>query len=151
MSIKNSSNEIDRKILFICKRNETSFDWQLMITYSLRDDGIFYVTFSETVTVNDILKYLQDFEALNNLPKDLLTMYDLRDVDMDITSRDIISIAKMTEMATVPFKTVRTAFLVDKPNLTAFSILFTEELVPVKTKRNVFSTEKAALNWLRSY
>jgi hypothetical protein len=120
-----------------------------MINYSLKDNGIFYVTFSGSVSVEDISKFLSEFEKLSNLPKDLLALYDLREVDLVLKVSDLTAISELTIKITAPYKTVKTAFLTDKPNLTAYSILFTEELVSEKTMRKVFSTEAAALNWLK--
>ena len=119
-----------------------------MINYTLKDTGIFYVTFSKTVSVEDIKKYLLEFELLKSLPLNLLALYDLRNAIIRLTQKDLIFISELTEKVTASYKTVRTAFLVSEPALTAYSILYTEELVPVKTKRKVFSTEEAALNWL---
>ena len=121
----------------------------IMITYSLNNDGIFYVTFSGIVTVEDIENYLLDFEKLSNLPQDLRALYNLRSADMKLTHDDLIYISELTNKATAVYKTVRTAFLVDEPKITAYSIIFTEQLTSSKTKRKVFSTESAALSWLK--
>lgn len=120
-----------------------------MIKFSLLDTGIFYVDFSETVTVEDIKNYLVEFERLDNLPKELYSLYDLRGVDMNLETDDIPLISKLTETATSSYTTVRTAFLVDQPNITAFSILFNVSTSSEKTLRDVFSTEEAAVRWLK--
>ena len=120
-----------------------------MIRYSLREDGIFYVSISGTVSVEDISKFLLAFEKLSNLPKDLLALYDLRNVDMNLTVKDLIVLSELSIKVTAPFNSVKTSFLVENPKLTAYSILFTEELMPENTMRKVFSTEEAALNWLK--
>ena len=122
-----------------------------MISYSLNSDGIFYVTFSETVTTEHIKNYLSEFEQLDYLPGKLLALYDLRNAALKIESKDVSVISDITNKSTRNFHTVRTAFLVEKPNVTAYSILFSEEHVPKKTKREVFSTKEAALDWLKSY
>lgn len=121
-----------------------------MINYSLNKDNILYVTFSEKVTVEDIKNYLLEFEKIDNMPQYLLSLYDLRSCELVIENKDIAIISELTDYFTRKFQKVRTAFLVDKPNLTAYSILFSEELVPKRTKREVFSTEEAALIWLKS-
>ncbi len=127
-----------------------SYLWALiMISYSLNENGIFYVKFSDTVSVEDIKNYLLGFEKLKNLPNELLTFYDLRGANMKLTHNDLIFISELTNKATATYKSVRTVFLVDEPNLTAYSILFTEQLTSAKTTRKVFSTERAALNWLK--
>lgn len=119
-----------------------------MISYSLKDSGIFYVNFSETVSLEDIKAYLLEFEKLDNLPKDFLSLYDLRGANMQLKAEDIICISKVTEKVTASYKSVKTAFLVDKPKLTAYSFLFSVDHNSEKTTRQVFSTETAALKWL---
>ena len=121
-----------------------------MINFYLSDSGIFKVTFSGTVTAEDITKYLLEFESLNNLPQAFLSLYDLRDANMDLKIIDILSISKLTKKVTSSYETVRTAFLVNKPNLTAYSILFTRESSHKKSVRRVFSTEEAAIKWLNN-
>ena len=120
-----------------------------MINYSLSETGIFHVTFSGNVSVEDIKKYLQEFEKLSNLPQNLLALYDLRGANLKLTHNDLIFLSELTSKVTASYKTVRTAFLVDKPDQTTYSIIFTEQLVLEKTARKVFSTESAALNWLK--
>lgn len=119
-----------------------------MISYSLDDSGIFYVKFSGIITVEDIEAYLLKFGTLSDLPEDFLSLYDLRDAEMNLDKDDILSISELTEKVTASYKTVRTAFLVNKPVITAYTYLFTTELAPDKTIREVFSTEEAALTWL---
>lgn len=120
-----------------------------MISYSLHDSGIFYVKFSGSVTAEDIKAYLLEFELLNDLPKDFLSLYDLRNADINLNKEDILSISDLTNKVTASYKTVRTAFLVLKPLVTAYSYLFIDELPSEKTVRKVFSTEEAAIKWLK--
>ncbi len=120
-----------------------------MISFSLRDSGIFYVDFSDTVTVEDIKNYLFEFARLDNLPKNIYLLYDLTEVDMNLELVDISFISKLAEKVTSSYKTIRTAFLVDKPKITAYSILFNVDTSSEKILRNAFSTEEAALKWLK--
>ncbi len=121
-----------------------------MIEYSLEDSGIFKVIFRGEVNVNDIRDYLLEFEKIDSLNKDILLLYDLREAKMKITLKDIFAISKAAKKATLTYDSVRTAFLVTQPNLTAYSILFTKDLASSNTKRKVFSTENIAFKWLLS-
>ena len=120
-----------------------------MIDHSLQDSGIFNIIFSDTVSLNDILEFLSEFEKMNNLPQDILVLCDLRKAKSNVKPRDILTISKMTYKATASFKSVRTAIVASKPNLIAFAILFTREISRSKTIRKVFSMEKAAIEWLQ--
>jgi len=119
-----------------------------MITYKLSDTGIFRVKFSGKITVGDIQKYLDEFKSVNDLPLDIRLLYDLTDAEMNLDVNDIHSISQMAEEATLKFKSVKTAFLVNQPLLTAYSVLFSEFKSSNKTSRQIFSTLNAAINWL---
>ena len=119
-----------------------------MIEYSLNDSGVFCVKFSGTVTMKDIEDYLLEFELIEDPPKDLISLYDLREAKMNLDSKDIMRISELTKKATASYKTVRTAFLVNKPLLTAYSLIFSNDSPSGKTVREVFSTEEAAIKWL---
>ena len=118
-----------------------------MITYSLEDSGIFYVRFSDSVSAEDIKKYLSDFAKINDLPLDFLSLYDLRDANLTIVAEDVASISNLANKIVSSFRTVRTAFLVNKPDITAYSILF-KNSASKGIAREVFSTREAAINWL---
>jgi len=120
-----------------------------MINYSLDDSGIFNVTFSCSVTADEIINYLLEFELLNNLPDDFLSLYDLTDADIKLKQKDILFISELTLKVTSFYRSVRTAFLVNNPVLTAYSYLFINNSIPKKTTRKIFSTKVAAINWLK--
>jgi hypothetical protein len=119
-----------------------------MITYFLKESGIFHVNFSGTVSLEDIKAYLLEFETLENLPTDFLSLYDLRGADMNLKAEDIACISELTEKVTASYKSVKTAFLVDKPKLTAYTFLFSVDHNSEKLTRQVFSTQEVALKWL---
>jgi len=119
-----------------------------MISYSLEDSGIFDVKFSGIISLNDVNKFLSDFDMINYLPQDIMLLYDLREANLNFNTRDIWSISEMTNKATSSYNSVRTAILVNKPNSTAYSILFAKESSH-KIIRKVFSTVEAAIAWLK--
>ena len=121
-----------------------------MITYSLKDTGVFYVDFSGTVLLKDIEDYLNTFETLENLPLDFLSLYDLRGAHMQMNSEDIQFISALTQQVTRKYRSVKTAFLVDKPKLTAYTLLFSVDHDLEKTTRQVFSNERNAIEWLQN-
>ena len=120
-----------------------------MITYPLKDSSIFWVDFSETVLPEDIKKYLLEFEHLKNLPSHFISLYDLRGANLLLDSEDIAAISNLSEKVTAKYKSVKTAFLVDKPKLTAYSFLFSVDHNSEKTTRLVFSNEEEAIKWLK--
>lgn len=121
-----------------------------MITYSLQDSGIFLVDFSETVTIADIEKYLTEFKTIKNVPNNFIALYDLRGANLKLKAEDIQLLIELSEKATASLSSVKTAFLVDKPELTASSFLFSVDHNSEKTTRQVFISEQEAISWLKS-
>ena len=119
-----------------------------MITYSLKESGVFYVTFSGDVSKDNVMDYLDDFEKIGNLPKNLLTFYDLREANMFVKYSDILAISRKAKKVTNSYETVKTAFIVDSPGLTAYVMLYIMQSVRTKSVRKVFSTTDAAYKWL---
>jgi len=119
-----------------------------MIQYSLIENEIFYVTFSETIDVENIKTFLHEFKNIGILPENLLAFYNLQNATMKLSWVDILVIANLAKKVTAPFKSVRTVFLVNEPTNTAYSMLFIQSPSHKKSVRKVFSTEDAAMEWL---
>jgi hypothetical protein len=120
-----------------------------MITYNVREDGIFFVKFIGPVTFQDVREYLEKFGKITNLPKDIKLLYDFQEGEIDFIEEDLINIAKLADKATENYNSVRTAFLTSQPDTTAFSFLFSQLKQKPNNKRHVFSTYEAAMNWLK--
>ena len=120
-----------------------------MIKYKLNDIGIFYVTFSGDVSADDIHNYLLEFDKIDDLPKNILLIYNMHNATLHGILPQVLSLAKLAKKVTVPYNSVRTAFVVNKPQETVYSILFTQQLAPKNSIRKVFSTENAAISWLK--
>jgi hypothetical protein len=119
-----------------------------MITHNLDKNNIFCIKLTGIITYEDINDFLIEFKSFNKLPEDVLLLYDLFNAEFKISPQDIESISKLADVATRNYKSVKTAFLVDKPMVTAFSSLFADIKDDEKKERKIFSTEEAARNWL---
>lgn len=122
-----------------------------MIKYRFDDSNIFTVTFSETVTKKNILDFLLEFGTLQNLPKELLILYNILDAKINLQMDDLISISQVADKVTSSYKMVRTAFVVDQPTITAYSYLFSHNTSSKNKIRRVFSSDEAAIKWLSSF
>ncbi len=119
-----------------------------MITFYLNDANIFYVRISDKISIGDIKDYLAEFKLIDYLPQKLILLYDLLDAELDISLDDINTISRIADEVTEKYLSVKTAFLVGNPNVTAYSFLFSE-LKDSKVKiRKIFSTLDAATSWL---
>lgn len=113
-------------------------------------DNILHVSVDGESTINDLFDFLDDFAALDNLPSNLKVFYDLRNAKLDLRLDEINILSKKAEQLTVECDTVKTAFCVEDPKITAYTMLFSWLPESDKIKREQFSTEKAALEWLNS-
>lgn len=119
-----------------------------MITYNIDDNSVFYVKFKNKVSFEDIIDYLTEFKSFKSLPEDLLLVYDMIHADLTLTPGDIPEISDLADKATEKFKSVKTAFIVSKPKIADYSVLFSGLKKNEKTERQIFSTHEKALNWL---
>ena len=119
-----------------------------MITYSFGESGILLVKLSGKVSFEDIKKYLSEFETISIPTKDLLSLYDLRDADLELKLENITFISDWANKISASFRIVRTAFLVNKPDITAYTILF-KNSASKEIAREVFSTREVAVDWLK--
>ncbi len=119
-----------------------------MIEYLLEESGIFVVKFSETVEIEEIRRYIIQFEKLTNLPNNILILYDLREAQVNLKKDDLKFLNEFAEKANRKYSSVKTTFLVDKPNITAIMLMFSHKTPSEKINRKVFSTEIAAREWL---
>lgn len=120
-----------------------------MIEYKVQENGIFYVKFIGKTSFVDVKNYLEKFKHIDALPLDIKLLYDFQDGEIDLIEDDLINIAKLADVATEKYNSVRTAFLTARPDTTAFSFLFSQLRHSPKNQRNVFSTYEAAMNWLK--
>lgn len=119
-----------------------------MIT-SVFEDGIFKITFKDYVSLEDILTFLSDFGKIDYLPNDLLLLYDLENANIAFDPSEIKNISNNAESSTTKYNSIKTAFLVNDPKLSAYSTIFSNHSLEIKTERKTFSTKLAAENWLK--
>lgn len=121
-----------------------------MIRYEQKEPGLLYVYLTGTVSAQDIQNYLSEFESFDFLPDEIMLLYDLQDVNLKLDLEDVSIVNSFAEKATMEYKSVKSAFVVSKPHATAFTMMFQSDISSAKTTRKVFSTEEAALEWLKS-
>lgn len=119
-----------------------------MISYIL-DQNILVISFIGKINNDDIFNYLHEFSSIADLPSNLLLLYDLLNAELEVAPSDIKKISTIADSSTKKYQSVKTAFLVNDPKLTAYSTLFTNLANPNKTQRKIFSTKEAALKWLK--
>jgi hypothetical protein len=121
-----------------------------MIRYEQKEPGLLYVYFTGTVSVQDIHSHLSEFESFDFLPDKIMLLYDLQDVNLKLDLEDVSIVNDLAEKVTKKYKSVKTAFVVSKPHATALTMMFQSDISSAKTTRKVFSTDQAALEWLKS-
>ena len=111
-----------------------------MISYKLDNRKIFVVTFEGKITLNEVTDYLKEFKTINYLPDDLILLYDFKKASLIFSTEQIKIIAELADEVTADYKSIKTAFYVDEPLITAYSYLFSGMGEKTNKKRQVFST-----------
>ena len=120
-----------------------------MTSYGFIDD-VLHVTFDGRITIHDLFAFLHEFSQIENLPLHLKVFYDIRSATLDLRLDEIDKLSKSAEVETEKCISVKTAFCVEDPKITAYAMLFSWLPENSKIKREQFSTKEAALEWLNS-
>ncbi|MBK3518822.1 hypothetical protein [Carboxylicivirga marina] len=120
-----------------------------MTSYAFIND-ILHVSIEGPATIYDLYDFLDEIGSLQSLPEELKVFYDLRKASLDLRLDEINVLSKKAEEKTLNCKSVKTAFCVKDPKITAYAMLFSWLPESSKIKREQFSTKEAALNWLNT-
>ena len=122
-----------------------------MFSYQQHTNGIYELLFIGTFSVLEIISNIENFRISEDLPENILMLYDLSEAKLNFRPEEVEQLVKYTETSTQQFKRVRTAILVNDPDYTAYCILFSNNEPHTYIMREVFSTKKGAINWLLSH
>lgn len=120
-----------------------------MITFTFIE-GTLRVTLTEHIGFNELVGFLHDLTKVDNLPADLKVFYDLRQADVHLHLDEINKLSAMAEKMTTNLNSIKTAFVVEDPTVTAYTMLYSWLPSDDRLKREQFSTEEAALEWLNT-
>lgn len=126
---------------------DTHIKRKSMISYAFIEN-ILHVTIEGKTTLSDLYDFLEEVGTIQNLPEDLKIFYDLRKASIELKLDEISNLSKKAEEKTLNCKSVRTAFCVKDPKMTAYAMLFSWLPENTRIKREQFSTKKAAMDWL---
>ena len=119
-----------------------------MISYSIEEDGIMEVVFTDEVSFKDIMEWLSEFSKIPDLPSKIHLIYDLRNANLNLEMVKLIQVAKRTEEATLKFERVRSVFILEESKYNTYSQLFSSLDTQRSTTRKVFCDEDKAIEWL---
>jgi len=121
-----------------------------MINYQKEGD-IFVVTFSGAIPFDDIIAYLSDFSKIKHLPRNINILYNFTKADFDLDPVKIKIISDKAIEVTERYESIRTAFVISEPKVTAYTMLFSLLMPNEKSSREIFSTISAARDWLKGF
>jgi hypothetical protein len=121
-----------------------------MITHKLKDN-ILHIKFEGNIVYDELIELSTTFSDQIIDRKVLLLLYDLRDCVLNFSVSDYTKISSMALGSTKKYKAVKAAFIVTKPRMTAMLTIFSQLSKSNHTLRKVFSTEDAAILWLRQF
>ncbi len=120
----------------------------VMINYQLDENGIFRIVFNGVISLESILSFLDDFYQFENLPPELILLYDLTKATFDLDPVKIKMLSEKALAVTIKYHKIRTAFVVAGPKVTAYTMLLSIMMPNEKATREIFSTLEAAEEWL---
>jgi len=121
-----------------------------MYSYHIGEKDLFVINFVGDTNLDDIINYLNEFKEINYLTNDIKLLYDFSDANLDLKAADVKIIADLADKVTHKYTSVKTAFVVEKPLITAYSYMFSSMNETSQKERKVFSTIIAAEDWLMS-
>lgn len=104
--------------------------------------------FSGEITLDAILSAKKSKNSMPEFDPTFNHLIDLRHAKTNISLSEIKEIAKFQEENKQYIKKRKSAFLADSPEQTSLTILFTLSMQNLPIDFEIFSTTKAALNWL---
>ncbi len=118
-----------------------------MITYAYVDNFL-HVTSSKDINYDDLVDFLKEFSKMETLPNEVRVLFDLRSANLNLHLEEISKLSALAEKSTKKIKSIRTAFIVEEPKATAYTMLYSWMPKDDRLLREHFSTEKAAIEWL---
>ncbi|MCU4156750.1 hypothetical protein J1N10_12240 [Carboxylicivirga sp. A043] len=113
-------------------------------------NNILHVSIEGPATIYDLYDFLDELGNLHSLPENLKVFYDLRNASIDLRLDEINLLSKRAEEKTLHCNSVKTAFCVKDPKITAYAMLFSWLPENSKINRKQFSTKEAAFEWLNN-
>jgi hypothetical protein len=113
------------------------------------NENILYTKWIRTISLEDVIKYLDLLESNAYLPRELLTLELFVDVELEFEVADLNTIAEKTQKTLPKFKTIHSALVFNQAMPSAYGVLYknlTEAFSFYKVE--VFSSQDVAKKWL---
>lgn len=104
--------------------------------------------FSGEITLNDVLEAKKSKNSMPDFDPSFNHFIDIRQAKVNVFLSEISEIVKFQEENQQYIKKRKSAFLADSPEHTSLTMLFMLSMKNLPIDFEVFSTTKAALNWL---
>ncbi len=113
--------------------------------------GILESKYTGEVYLKEIIDYIISIKDNNSYPRLLKIKNDASEANFNFSINDLEKIKAENGKALEKYDCIYSAIVVDSPKTTAFSMFYKELKIDKKYKVEIFNTEKAALDWLKSY
>ena len=112
------------------------------------NDGILYIRSADNASLDDMLRGIDSLMSNSSLPRELRILEDGRGIHVTFPASDIAVIVERLCCALDEYSFIRHAVIHDDPKNTAFAVLLGLQVKHEKYTLKVFSTYKAARNWV---
>jgi len=120
-----------------------------MINYKFNEElQILEVSYEGEISFSDLTDYGNSIYSDRSLPEYLKILADATRACYKLTHEELPLLVRDLEKHIMPYKSVRAAFIHGNPRETAISMLLEHEKLSDKYEHAVFSSRKAAVDWL---
>lgn len=110
--------------------------------------GILQSRYEGEVSLKEIIDYIDATRDNNSYPRKLKILTDATGADFNFSPDDLGKIVKANNISISRYDYIIDAIILSGPKATALSMLYQEFSKTNKYKFNIFSTRKAASEWL---
>lgn len=112
------------------------------------EQGILFVSYTEIITIYDIVGYINATKLNNAYPRNLRIISDARNAKFSLNPDDLETIITENNEALKRYNFIFDAILVDSPNETALAMLYQQLSKADNYKFELFLAKDNAENWL---
>ena len=113
-------------------------------------DGYLEITMKGEFSLEEYAKVMSEVAEMKDLPKELKVLGIDKGIILNIDPEEVILLSKFREKAVGIYTNVRHAYVVKEPKNTALTFLTSSSTKSKHYKAEIFSSKKAAIDWLFS-
>lgn len=119
-----------------------------MYTWEKDKHNIYTIDFSGEICLRDLTTVVQELSKSDPENKNIMVVYDFTNTKLNIDEEHLSSLEELALSSTQQAENVCIAIVTEKPQTTAFCLIFSASLPKLYTQ--VFTTRRAAIKWIKN-